>query len=123
MNTERARFITHGGREIVLFDFAGMTNPAEILSGIEEARRFIGRLPPDGSALTLTDVRGAHYNAEIMGVLKRFAADNKPYVRAAAVLATVATHRVAVTAAALFSRRTLKAFEDPEAAKDWLIRY
>lgn len=57
-----------------------------------------------------------------MGALKKFGAHNKPYVRAAAVLATSPAHRVAITAVALFAGRKLRAFEDEREAKDWPVR-
>lgn len=118
----RNRAIRHAGREIVLLDYRDVTDADEILRGIAAAYALIERYPPHGSLLTLTDVRGARYNADVMAALKKFGAHNKPYVKAAAVLATSPTHRVAITAVALFAGRVMRGFDDEQAAKDWLVR-
>lgn len=117
---ERTRWTTHRGRRMVLLDFRDLTDLQPILDEIAAAKRFFARLKPDGSLLTLTDVRGARYNSEVLAALKDLTTHNKPYVRAAAVVATTATHRVAVNTIALFTRRVLRAFGTPEEAMAWL---
>lgn len=120
---ERTRWTTYRGRRIVLLDFTDLVDAEAGLAAIAAAKRFFSRLEPDGSALTLTDARGARYNAEVLAALKELTAHNKPYVRAAAVVATTATHRLAVNTLALFARRTLRAFADPEEAMSWLVEH
>lgn len=117
----RTRFIEHRGQRIVLLDFSGLgANPAEALRHIAEAREFIGRLPPDGSARTLTDALGARYNSEILQAMKELAAHNKPYVDRAAVVTDSGLHRIGILAVATFSGRSLRGFADRDSALDWL---
>jgi hypothetical protein len=117
----RTSIIQHDGQPVVLLDFAGFSNPADTLHHIEEARDLIARLPRDGTALTLTDVRGSRYNVEVLQALKELAAHNKPFVAKAAVATSSGLHRVAIMAVATFSGRALRAFSTREAALDWLV--
>jgi hypothetical protein len=117
----RVRFITHRGVRIVHLDFTNVLDYAEAAEIIAAAREFFAGLPPDRSQLTLTDVRGSRYNSAVISALRELAEHNKPFVHAAAVVADAAAHRAAIRMVALFTRRTLQGFEEPEAAKDWLV--
>ena len=119
---DRTRLIEHRGRSIVLLDFRDLRETDEALAAIAHARRFFGNLAPDGSALTLTDARDCLYNSTTLNAMKEMTSHNKPYVYAAAVVTSNALHRVAVSAIALFSKRKIQSFSDPESAKDWLIQ-
>lgn len=119
---ERIRFIEHQGRRVVLLDFTGIAaDPASALPLVDQAKQFVARLPPDGSALILTDVRGSRYNAEVLQGLKSLAAHNKPYAARGAVVTDSGLHRVAIMAVAAFSGRDLRGFPMREAALDWLV--
>jgi hypothetical protein len=118
----RASFIQHEGRRVLLLDFTELSNPAECIRHIEEARGLIAsNLPPDGSALMLTDVRGSRYNMEVLQALKEFAAHNKPYASRGAVATNSGLHRVAIMAVAAFSGRELRGFPSREDALNWLV--
>lgn len=116
------RMIEHAGQQVVLLDYSGLRNPTVILAEIEASKRFIAEHGRTRKMHTLTDVRGARYNAEIMQALKELAAANKPYVERAAVVTNSGLHRVAIMAAATFSRRDLKAFATRDEALDWLTQ-
>src|SRR5687767_4277100 len=112
----RTGFIEYQGRRVVLFDFTNLSVPAECLKAIQEATIFVeNTLPADGSALSLTDVRGSRYNMEVLQALKEFAAHNKPYVARGAVSTDSGLHRIAIIAVATFSGRELKGFPTREA--------
>jgi hypothetical protein len=119
---ERVRFITHAGRRIVHLDFTNVHDYAEAAEIIRGAQQFFAVLPADGSHLTLTDVRGSRYNSEVLSALRELVNHNRPYVHAAAVVAEAAAHRAAIRMVAVFTRRTLQGFEEPEAAKEWLVK-
>lgn len=112
----------HQGFQIVVFDFFGEKDPKGPLRHIDALTRFMASQPRTKSLLTLTDVREAHYDSATIAVLKKFAAHNAPFVKAAAVLCTSPTHRLAVTTVARFTGRTMRAFAEPVEAKEWLIR-
>jgi len=87
---------------------------------MEEAGKLI-RVEPQNSVLTLTDVTGARYNLETTQALKEFTRDNKPYVKAGAVVGLDALKKIVYTGIAHFSGRNLAAFDDLEIAKEWLV--
>jgi len=118
---DRTRFIEHRGRQILLLDFTEIWDLQVALQEIEKARELIAQQKPDGSLLTLTDARGAHFTSEVVEALKSLTAHNKPYVKAAAAITGSGLHKVALMAVTRFSGRQVEAFTDPELAKDWLV--
>lgn len=118
---ERTRFIDHKGHQIVLLDLHGIQDEAELLSEVAKARAFFAGRQPDGSLLTLTHTTGSAYSKAAVDELRELTAHNRPYVRAGAVVTDSQLHRMVITTLALVVRRNLKAFEDLEQAKDWLV--
>lgn len=119
---DRTRFIEHRGKRIVLLDFKELRQEDEALAEVARARAFFETLPRDGSLLTLTDARDCIYTRVTLNAMKEMTRDNRERVRAAAVVASNAMHRVGVTAIALFSKRKLQVFSDLESARDWLVQ-
>lgn len=115
----RVRFIEQRGKRILLIDFSGLQATEDILAEVETARALVATQPP-ASLLTLTHVKGARYTPPVMEALKKLAADNKPYVRAAAVVGMEGLHRVLFRAVILFSRRNIEAFDSMNEAREWL---
>ena len=116
---ERTRFIEHRGARILFMDFSEMNGPGEALAELEKARRLIATQQP-GSLLTLTDVTGTRYDAEIIAAFQALAAHNKPFVKAAASVTRTPLQLVALRASAVHSRRNLQAFADLDEAREWL---
>jgi len=79
------QFIEYQGKKIVLFDFSNCQRTEEIVPMIEEAKEWFQGIEYN-SVLTLTDVTNAHYDTEILNVLKEFTLHNKPYVKAGAIV-------------------------------------
>lgn len=120
--TQRTRFIDHQGHPILLLDYSGIQEKEEALRAIAASRRIIGHQARD-SLLTLTYVEGARYDSDVVQALKELTAHNKPYVRAAAVAGMSTVMRVIYRAVTTFSKREIRAFEDLEEAKDWLVGF
>jgi hypothetical protein len=118
---DRTRFIEHKGHRLVLLDLAGIKDEAELLAEVGRARDFFARQPADGSLLTLTHTTGAVYSKAVVDSLRELTASNREHVRAGAVVTDAQLHRVVISTLALVVKRNLKAFEDLEVAKDWLI--
>lgn len=116
----RTHFIEHGGRRIVLLDLTGLTNPAETLAAIDEAKAFIAQQPKEGQLLTLTHVRGSQFDTQVVQALRGLVEHNKPYVRAGAVVGLSGLMRVVYSTLVHLTGRNLRAFDDLEAAKEYL---
>ena len=120
---ERTRFVEHRGKRLLLLDYSGLgASLEELQAEIAKTKRVISR-EPAGSVLTLTDVRGCRINAANVRAMQELVNHNKPYVRWGAVV--VALGSVSLTAfraiQAVSRRRNLRAFNDLEEAKDWLV--
>lgn len=116
----RVRFLDHGSLRVILLDFEGITDVAEALAAVAEARAFVGRQTPDGSHYTLTDVRRTRYDRQIVAAFKELTTHNKPFIRAAAIVSDSTVHRAAITMIGAFSRRKLAVFETRDAALAYL---
>lgn len=113
------QFIDYKGKRICHIDLIGADLSA-VNNIIAQAKPMIAKQPP-ASVLTLTDATGLHISPEISTALKEFAAHNKPYVKAGAVVGIEGIRRVAFNALLVFTgRRNLHLCEGLQKAKDWL---
>jgi len=115
---ERIKFIRHNGKGIIYLDYSSC-DVGEMLKAIEAGRKIIA-LRPGNSLLTLTDVTNARFNAEVSDKMKEYAAHNKPYVKASAVVGITGLKKIILDAVMLFSKRKFHTFDTIEQAKDWL---
>jgi len=117
---ERVKHVYHGAKQIVFLDFSGC-RIQDLPVIMDKAEKLI-RSEPLNSVLTLTDVSGARYNIETSAALKEFVKGNKPFVKAGAVVGLDALKKIIFNGVMYFSGRSLAAFDDMDAAKDWLVR-
>src|SRR5258705_2787696 len=96
-------FITHKGKRIFFVDFSDCT-PDEILSRIEGSRSII-QSQPEASVLTLTYVRNARFDRRVSQSLKEYSRDNKPFVKAAAIVGLNGLMQIILHALVMFTRR------------------
>ncbi len=118
MEMGHTRFIEHDGVSILLIDFSNCRGE-EYARRVDEAAAVI-RAQPEKSLLTLTLMTGAEYSAAMMELLRPYAASNKPYVRAGAVVG-LAHLQKAIPPVNRLTGRDLQTFEDIESAKAWLV--
>lgn len=119
---ERAKYIKHQGKQILLYDFSAL--------GAEDALQLMDYCPnlsrnmPPQSIYTLTNVTGLNFNEQLTEGFKALALHNKPYVIAGAVVGVVAWKKVFYLAALRVSgRKNLNLFDNEEQAKAWLAGY
>lgn len=117
---ERTRFIEHKGKRILLLDYAGVRDPDEALREVAHSKQVVAQQPP-GSLLVMTLVRDARYNAAVLQAMKDLAAHNAPYVKHSAVVGMSGLHRIAYQAVMVFSKRSIKTFDQEAEALDWLV--
>ena len=111
-------FIDHRGKQILFIDFSDCS-PQQILDRIRETRPVI-QSQPEASVLTLTYVRNARFDRRVTQSLKEYTRDNKPYVRAAAIVGLSGLMEIILHAIVMFTRRKFSVFDSLEDAKDWL---
>jgi len=116
--SQRVQFIRHKGAVILHIDWSGGT-PEDLLGAIAEARRIIAEQPL-ASVRTLTTVQDAHMDKSVTEALRDYVAHNKPYVLAGAVVGLNDLKMIAFNFVNRVTGRSLKAFDNVEAAKNWL---
>ena len=112
--------LVHSGRTIFYMDFSNLNNPSEIKSLIDESVRFIRKQPPV-TVLTLTSIKGMHFNSEIRDLFNDFIKGNKPYVKAGAVIGLAGLQQIIYNSLMKVTGRDIKAFDNIEEAKNWLV--
>jgi hypothetical protein len=118
--TDRVRFITHEGKQILLVD---MTNcgPDEVMKLASEVRRIVTAQAPK-SVLILSDFTGARFSRTAFTRIKEVAVFDRPFVKRAAFVGAESLPQVFYEALKTFSRREFPRFKTREEAMDWLIR-
>lgn len=118
---DRVTNIIHKYKQVVSIDFSNLTsyNMPEILKVVEQAKKIIRGNPPN-SVLTLTDFEGMFFNKEILDLMIQYVAENKPYVKASAIIGAGGLRKIAVNSAEKFSMRDLHIFDSKQEALDWL---
>lgn len=119
---ERVRFIEHGGRRILLFDFSNIWSVAEGAKVIDGARAFVAGLPQKGDLLTLVDVKESAFDDRVVARLKELGAHNRPWVLAGAVVGMSGMQKIMFRLINSFNGRKLAAFDTREHAQEWLVK-
>ena len=118
--TERVRFITHQGKQILLVDLSN--------SSANEVEKIFRALPdvvtthPLGSVLILSDFTGASFDRESFQVMKESAVFDKPYVKKSAIVGTENFPQEYSKSLSSFSRREFPTFKTREEALAWLAK-
>jgi hypothetical protein len=118
----RTQFIDHKGRQIVYLDFSGITDPADAVAAAEEAKGFFAQQPRQQTLLTLTNVKGSHFDTQVVKAMRELVEHNKAYVRAGAIVGLSGLMRVVYTTLLHLTGRNLQAFDDINEAKDYLVK-
>lgn len=117
----RTSFIEHEERQIVLMNFAQLTDVAEALAAIEEARQFVAAQPRRRNLLTLVDITGSTQDPKVIDALQALAEHDKPWVLAGAVVGVSMVKRMLFKLIVMMSGRKLATFATIDDAKDWLV--
>jgi hypothetical protein len=118
--TDRVRFITHQGKQILLVDLSNCRPSAvqEIVQAVPE----IVTTRPRGSVLILSDFTGASFDQENVRAMQETAVFDKPYVKKTAWVGASDFPEAFAKSLTKFSRREFPAFETREEALAWLVR-
>ena len=115
----RAQVKEWGGKRIHCFDLSGITGRDEAVDAMRQEREAMDGAAP-GSLLTLTDVTGSGLDRATLRTLMELALQNKPLVRAAAIVGLSDEQRQALLDVSRVADRDFATFETVEQARDWL---
>lgn len=120
----RSRFIEHRGKRMLLLDYSGLGgDPAELQAEIDRSKAMIAQ-EDEGAVLTICDVRGSRITPTNVRAMQQLVQHNTPFVRwGAVVIGLTGVYLTAFRATQALSRRkNLRAFNDVDAAKEWLAQ-
>jgi hypothetical protein len=118
--TDRARFITYRGKQILLIDLSNCSPDK-----VEEIFRTVPDLVttrPVGSVLILSDFTGASFDDEAIRVMQQTAVFDKPYIKKSAFVGTESFPQGFFENLKSFSRREFPAFKTRDEALAWLVQ-
>ena len=118
--TDRLRFITHQGKQILLIDLSNCR-----ATEVEKVFRSVPDLVttcPLGSVLILSDFTGASCDAEAIRVLQETAVFDKPFVKKSAFVGTGSFPQEFSENLSSFARRAFPDFKTRDEALAWLAK-
>ncbi len=116
---ERAKFITHEGKQIVFLDYSN-SSLEQVMQVIAEGSQLI-RTQPLKSVLILSDFTGSTSDPRLLSAMREFTAGNAPYAHASAIIGMGRVAKVFYEIIMQFTGRNVPIFPDAAQAKAWLI--
>jgi hypothetical protein len=117
---DRARFITHHDKQILLIDLSNCSP-----DNVDTIFRTVPDLVttrPLGSVLVLSDFTGASFDEEAILVMQETAVFDKPYIKKSAFVGTDSFPQGFFENLRSFSRREFPAFRTRDEALAWLAK-
>lgn len=118
--SDRIRFITHEGKQILLVDLSNCA-AAQADEICHMVPRFV-TAQPKGSVLILGDFTGTKLDKKAFTTLKEAAVFDRPHVKRSAWVGTESLPKVFYQNVKSFSQRDLPTFKTREEALEWLVK-
>lgn len=116
---QRVRDEVHRGQPLIVVDYSGMRDKQEVLDLIWSSAREIQSRPP-GSQRVLMRVHDVHFDGRVVSALKEAGVQNKPYLKAVAVVGITGLTKIIHRAMMTLMRIEMPAFDTDEEAREWL---
>ncbi len=115
--------LNHKGKTIFCLDIAGLQvqDKPEIQKHVKNAKEIIRKHSPK-SMLIITNVTNAGFDTEIANLIKEYAKNNTPYVKASAVIGVSGWQKIVLTAVKIATGREFYLTETVEEALEWLVK-
>ena len=111
-------FVTHKGRRIYFIDAEGVHG--DRVGALADQAAAAIRAEPPGSVLTITHVKNARVDMQVVDALRKLAEGNTPYVKAACVTGLSQPQKIVFYTVKILSRRDFMQFDTVEEAKEYL---
>ena len=121
MEKERAYFTDHQGCRILVLDLSRLSAEATPAC-LQQLRQIVAKQPPVKNVLLLVNVKGNRFNEESVEEMKRVSRANEPWVLATAMVGMSKLGSIIARQVYRSAGRTYEAFDDVDAAKDWLVQ-
>ena len=118
----KSKWISYKEKQVLYADYADFGNDHEALEIEVDAITDILLGGPDKSVLLLVDVRNTVGSSEATDCLKKSALKVKEKVHKTAVVGVEGYRKILLRAVSAFSGMDLTPVDDPDEAKEWLVR-
>jgi len=118
--TERIRFITHRGKQILFVDLS-YCSPAELEETVHRVPDVVTAQPP-GSLLLLADFTQASFSKEAIRTMKENAVFDKAFIKKTAWIGTESLPASFHSDISKYSRREFPTFRTRNEALEWLTQ-
>jgi hypothetical protein len=112
--------LNHQGKEIVYIDFSVCENKPRLFEVIQEAKSVLKKHPLN-SVLTLTNLTNVHFDSEVVKAFEEYSAENKPFVKAAALIGVSGFQKVIHSIITRVTKRNIPTYDSKQEAMDWLV--
>jgi hypothetical protein len=116
---ERIHFEEYKGKQILIEDYSNTTK-AEFAEAVASAKTIIHQQPAE-SVLAVVNMSDVPIDSEIVRMVKEFTAENKPFMKAVAIVGLDSFSKILLKGIEMFSSRHFDLFMNVQQAKDWLI--
>jgi hypothetical protein len=117
---QRIRTLQHMGKEILVLDYGGL-GANQYMDVARQAMALIAT-KPRGTVLTVTVVTGTRFSVGTADEIKRYATQNRPFVKASAVVGLSALQRIIFAAVRPFLAEHVATFDAVPDALAWLVQ-
>jgi len=118
----KTRWITHNNKKILYVDCSNLAFDVAIVKAELDTAISLATIEPFNSVLTLTNMCDTKVSPEIFNLLKDTAAKVAPHAHKRAIVGVTGLQRSMLDLInKLAGKKTFSAFDDVEAAKNWLI--
>jgi hypothetical protein len=119
----RSHWIEHKGKQIFYCDYTNfsLVDFQALKAELDAVVDFLAK-QPESSVLGLTDIRGSVASSQVIELFKKSATGTAKYIKRQAVFGVTGFKGVFFDLIVRLSGQNARAFEDMEAAKDWLVQ-
>ena len=115
----KTKIIRTNNEKIHYLDFSNLKNVKDIENVISEASKII-QTQTESSVLSLSNLEGMHFNNDIKEAFIAFVHNNKPFIKASAIIGLNGIAKIAFNGIVRVSGRNLKAFKTKDEAISYL---
>ena len=115
--------LNYEGKKILCMDIAGLQtkDKPEFLKHVKSAKEIIRKQPPK-SLLVITKVTNTGFDTEVANIIKEYAQQNTPYVKASAIVGISGWAKIILTAIKTLTGRDFHLADTMEDAQEWLVK-
>ncbi|MGK0289923.1 MAG: hypothetical protein ACI86H_001372 [bacterium] len=118
---KRVYFENYKNVRILILNFSNGNSVQEILDTVKQGMKVI-QSEPLNSVRVLSQLTGVRFNTDVFHALKQLTIQDKPFVKASAVVGLSNFQSILVDTVENASQRKFAVFKNDPEARDWLLK-